>query len=115
MLTIYVTVFGSIAFVNYMIDPGHIYRSQKYIDTVIEGIKKGYNIEGITDIDERNYKLRFAELHKGENFDFLALGSSRIMTVSENILHGYSLLNLGISSCQIEEIIAFYQLHFLSY
>ena len=110
MLTIYVTVFGSIAFVNYMIDPGHIYRSQKYIDTVIEGIKKGYNIEGITDIDERNYKLRFAELHKGENFDFLALGSSRIMTVSENILHGYSLLNLGISSCQIEEIIAFYQI-----
>ena len=110
MVILFVIVFGGIAFANYTLDPGHVYHSQKYIDKVIEGIKEGYNVEGITDIDERLYKLRFAELHKGERFDYLALGSSRIMTVSEDIMHDSSFLNLSISSCQIEEIIAYYQI-----
>lgn len=110
ILTIFVPIFGGIVLVNHTLDPGHIYQSQKYIDKVIEGIKEGYNVEGITDIDERIYKLQFAELHKGEKFDYLALGSSRIMTVSKDILHGSSFLNLSVSSCQIEDIIAFYQI-----
>ena len=70
MVILFVIVFGGIAFANYTLDPGHVYHSQKYIDKVIEGIKEGYNVEGITDIDERLYKLRFAELHKGERFDY---------------------------------------------
>ena len=102
--------FGGIAVINYSIDPGHVYHAQEYVDDIIKGIKNGYNVEGVTDIDERQYKLRFAELHKGESFEYLALGSSRIMTVSEDIFHGNSFLNLSISSCQIEEIIAFYQI-----
>lgn len=110
IVTVFVPVFSGIALVNYTLDPGHIYQSQKYIDKVIEGIREGYNVEGITDIDERTYKLQFAELHKGESFDYLALGSSRIMTVSKDILHGSSFLNLSVSSCQIEELIAFYQI-----
>lgn len=111
MVTLFTVVFGGIALVNYTVDPGHIYyQSEKYIDDVIHGIADSMNVEGITDIDERTYKLRFTELHKGERFDYLALGSSRIMTVSEDVLHGASLLNLSISSCQIEELIAYYQI-----
>jgi hypothetical protein len=110
MVTLLVIVFGGIAFVNYTVDPGNIYHSQECIDKIIEGIKKGYNVEGITNLDERLYKLRFAELHKGENFDYLALGSSRILTISEDMLNGSSLINLGISGCHIEELIAFYQI-----
>lgn len=110
MLTLAVTVFGGIVTVNYIVDPGHVYHGQAYVDKVIAGISEGYHVEGISDIDERLYKLRFAELHQGESFDYLALGSSRIMTVSEDIMHGKSFLNLSISSCQIEEIIAFYQI-----
>lgn len=110
MAIIFVTVFGGIALTNYLIDPGHVYRSQKYIDKVIEGISQGYHVEGITDIDERQYKLRFAKLHEGESFDYLALGSSRIMTVSKDILHGSTFLNLSISNSQIEELVAFYQI-----
>lgn len=110
MMTLAVIVFGGIATVNYIVDPGHVYHGQEYIDKVITGIREGYHVEGISDIDERLYKLRFAELHQGETFEYLALGSSRIMTVSEDIMHGRSFLNLSISSCQIEEIIAFYQI-----
>ena len=105
-----VIVFGGIPTVNYILDPGHVYHGHEYIDKVIAGIKEGYYVEGISDIDERLYKLRFAELHQGESFDYLALGSSRIMTVSEDIMHGRTFLNLSISSCQIEEIVAFYQI-----
>ena len=110
MVTLFVIVFGGIALVNYTFDPAHVYGSKKCIDTIIEGIKKGYNVEGITNLDERLYKLKYAELHKGEAFDYLALGSSRILTVSEDILHGASIMNLAISGCQIEEIIAYYQI-----
>ncbi len=110
MMTLTVIVFGGIATINYTLDPGHVYHAQKYIDKVIAGIREGYQVEGISDIDERLYKLRFAELHQGETFDFLALGSSRIMTVSQDIMHGNTFLNLSISSCQIEELIAFYQI-----
>jgi hypothetical protein len=110
MVTLFVIIFGGIALVNYTFDPAHVYGSKKCIDFTIEGIRKGYNVEGITNLDERLYKLRFAELHKGETFDYLALGSSRILTVSEDILHGASILNLAISSCQIEEIMAYYQM-----
>ena len=97
MMTLMVIVFGGIAMVNYTLDPGHVYHGQEYIDKVIAGIREGYHVEGTNDIDERLYKLRFAELHKGETYDFLALGSSRIMTVSEDIMHGKSFLNLSIS------------------
>ena len=110
MLTLMVTVFGGIVTVNYIVDPGHVYHGQAYVDKVIAGISEGYHVQGISDIDERLYKLRFAELHQGESFDYLALGSSRIMTVSEDIMHDKAFLNLSISSCQIEEIIAFYQI-----
>lgn len=110
MTTLMVIVFGGIPTVNYILDPGHVYHGHEYIDKVITGIKEGYYVEGISDIDERLYKLRFAELHQGESFDYLALGSSRIMTVSEDIMHGRTFLNLSISSCQIEEIVAFYQI-----
>lgn len=110
MLTLMVTVFGGIVTVNYIVDPGHVYHGQAYADKVIAGIREGYNVEGVSDIDERLYKLLFAELHQGESYDYLALGSSRIMTVSEDAMHGKAFLNLSISSCQIEEIIAFYQI-----
>ena len=110
MMTLAVIVFGGIVTVNYTLDPGHVYHGQEYINKVIAGIREGYHVEGISDIDERLYKLRFAELHQGETFDYLAMGSSRIMTVSKDVMHGRSFLNLSISSCQIEEIVAFYQI-----
>ena len=110
VVTFCVIFFGGIALVNYTLDPGHVYHAQEYVDDIIEGVRKGYNVEGVTDIDERRYKLKFAELHQGKSFDYLALGSSRIMTVSEDIFHGASFLNLSISSCQIEELIAYYQI-----
>ncbi len=109
MLVIFFTVYGGMAAVNYFVDPGHIY-STEYIDKVVEGARKGLNVEGVTNIDERLYRLKFAEVYKGQSFDYLALGSSRIMTVSEDALKGASLLNMGVSGCKIEDMIALYQI-----
>lgn len=109
MLTILVTVFGGMALLNYAVDPGHVY-STKYIDKVVDGARRGLNVEGVTNLDERKYKHKFAEVYKGRNFDFLVLGSSRIMTVSEDALNGASLLNLGVSGCKIEDMMALYQI-----
>lgn len=109
MLTIFFTVYGGMATINYIVDPGHVY-STEYIDKVAEGARMGLNVEGVTNIDERLYRLKFAEAYKGQSFDYLALGSSRIMTVSEDALKGASLLNMGVSGCKIEDMIALYQI-----
>lgn len=105
-----VLVFGGMATINYLVDPGHIY-STDYIDQIIEGVRNGYNVERSSkNMDERLYKAKLAEIHNGEHFDFLAIGSSRVMTVSKDALNGSSLLNLGVSSCKLEDMISYLQI-----
>ena len=103
-------VFGGMALVNYFVDPGHIYKTD-YIDQIAEGIKKGYNVEGVTNYDERLLKLKLSEVvFSGKTFDYIAFGSSRIMTLSEDVLSGQSLLNMGVSGCKFEDIVSLYQI-----
>lgn len=100
---------GGLALTNYFVDPAHVF-STEYVDKIVEGIRKGYNVEGCSNLDERLYKLKLAECYYGKSFDFLALGSSRIMTVSQESLNGSTLLNLGVSGCKIEDMIALLQI-----
>ena len=106
---IIIVTFCGIASVNYSIDPGHIY-SMDNLDGIIEGVKGGQNVEGVTNINERLYKTKLIEINKGKTFDYIALGSSRVMTLSEDALNGESLRNLGVSGCKIEDMIALYQI-----
>lgn len=102
-------VLGGLALVNYLIDPGHIY-STRYIDEVIEGARRGLNATNVSNIDERIYKKKLIELYKGKSFDYLVLGSSRVLTISEDALNGKSLINLGVSGCTLQDMMAFFQI-----
>lgn len=107
--TLMVLWLGGISITNYVVDPAHVYSSE-YVDKIIEGIKSGYNVEGRSNMNERLYKLKLVECYNGKAFNYLALGSSRIMTVSQESLNGKSLLNLGVSGCKIEDIMALLQI-----
>lgn len=109
VLSIIVPIFGGMALVNYLVDPGHIY-SDSYIEDVVEGARKGLCVTNVGNMDERIFKKKLIEIYKGKAFDYLAIGSSRVMTISEDCLKGGTLLNLGVSGSKLEDMIALYQI-----
>lgn len=109
VLSIIIPVFGGMALVNYLVDPGHIY-SSRYIEDVVEGARRGLCVTNVGNMDERIFKKKLIEVYKGKEFDYLAIGSSRVMTISEDCLKGSSLLNLGVSGSKLEDMIALYQI-----
>ncbi len=109
VLSIIIPVFGGMALINFLVDPGHIY-SNRYIEEVVEGSRKGLCVTNVGNMDERLFKKRLIEVNKGKEFDYLVIGSSRAMTISEDCLTGSSLLNLGVSGSKLEDMIALYQL-----
>lgn len=109
VLAVLVPVFGGMALVNYAVDPGHIY-SMRYIDDVVEGARRGLNVTNVSNLDERVYKKKLTELYRGREFDYLVIGSSRVMTISEDCMGGSSLLNLGVSGSKLEDMVALYQI-----
>lgn len=109
ILSILFPVFGVMALLNFIIDPGHIY-SSSYIDDVIEGARRGLNVTNVSNMNERIFKKKLIETYKGRNFDYLIIGSSRVMTISEDCLRGSTALNLGVSGSKLEDMIALYQI-----
>lgn len=109
VLSIVIPVFGGMAITNYIIDPGHVY-SGSYIDDVVEGARRGLNVTNVTNMNERIFKKKLVEVYRGKAFDYLIIGSSRVMTISEDCLKGASALNLGVSGSKLEDMVALYQI-----
>ena len=109
VISVLAPIFGLMVFVNYIVDPGHIYDSS-YIDDVVEGARRGLNVTNVSNMNERLFKKKLAEIYKGRYFDYLIIGSSRVMTISEDCLKGGSALNLGVSGSKLEDMIALYQI-----
>lgn len=109
VLTTIIPIFGGIALINYVVDPGHIY-SSSYIDNVVEGARKGLCVANVSNMDERIFKKKLTEVYRGKKFDYLIIGSSRVMTISEDCLKGGKALNLGVSGSKLEDMVALYQI-----
>lgn len=109
VLAIIIPIFGGMAFVNYLVDPGHVY-SSSYIEDVVEGARRGLCVTNVGNMDERLFKKKLIEVYKGRSFDYLVIGSSRVMTISEDCLNSATLLNLGVSGSKLEDMIALYQI-----
>ena len=102
-----VPIFVGMPLINYIVDPGHVYSSD-YIDNVVNGLKQGKNVANVADLNERVFKEKYIQSHRGESFDYAIIGASRVMTISEDALHA-SVLNLGMSGSKIEDLIAVYE------
>lgn len=106
---VFVPICVGIPIVNYVLDPGHIYSIQ-YIDDVVEGAKKGLNVTNVSNIDERLYKKKLIEINRGKTYDYLILGSSRLLTLSGDPFENKKVLNLAVSGAKIEDMIALFQI-----
>ena len=109
VLSIIIPVFGGMALINFLVDPGHVY-SSSYIEDVVEGARRGLCVTNVGNMDERIFKKKLIEVYKDKEFDYLVIGSSRVMTISEDCLSGSTLLNLGVSGSKLEDMIALYQI-----
>lgn len=106
---VFIPICIGVPIVNYILDPGHIYSIQ-YIDDVVEGAKKGLNVTNVSNMNERLYKKKLVEINKGKSFDYVIMGSSRLLTLSEDPFGGAKVLNLAVSGAKIEDMIALFQI-----
>lgn len=96
--------------VNYIIDSGNVWHSEKICQTILSGFKQGKNVTNVVDLNERMLKEKLVELHKGDSIDYIIIGASRVMTISSDVFGGKVILNLGMSGSKIEDLIAVTQL-----
>lgn len=82
------------------------------MDSIIYMAEKGYNATNVeSNIDERVFKKKYAELFNNQKIDYLILGSSRLMQLSSEAVNGGKTLNLAISGAKIEDLVAIYQVY----
>jgi hypothetical protein len=95
--------------VNYLVDPGHIF-GDEYVNKIMTGIRQGKNVTNVTEFNHRKLREAYVKMHKGETFDYIILGSSRAMGVSQDAFPGKKILNLGMRICNLEDFAAVYQM-----
>jgi hypothetical protein len=82
------------------------------MDSITHMAGKGYNATNVeSQLDERIFKKKYAELFKNKKVDYLILGASRHMQISSEAVKGRETLNLAISGAKIEDLIAIYQVY----
>lgn len=108
-LSILIPVFVGIPVVNYIVDPSHLY-SLEYIDKIVDGLKQGKNVENVSDLNERAFKEKYIKALRGRSFDYAIVGGSRVMQISTEDFDSCAIINLGMSSSKLEDLIAMYQL-----
>ena len=103
-------MYGVLGITNYILDPANIFLKRKVLDSVIKGFERGLCVTNVYNLDDRTLKKRLVQLHKDGKFDYLILGSSRSMLLSEESFDGKTVLNLSVSNCQIEDLVALIQI-----
>lgn len=97
--------------VNYIVDPANVWGNGNMEDKIIEGLSQKKNVTGCrSNLNERYLQRKFAELNAGKQFEYLILGPSRVMLISEKTLTSDSIINLGMSAAQLPDMIAMYEI-----
>lgn len=97
---------------NFFVDPGGLYNNHN-LEIEKEIANKLVDGKVVTDIrylQEGSLKRQLAESYAFTEKDYLILGASRGMCISEDAFDSASVLNLCASTSQIEDIVAFYNI-----
>lgn len=98
-LSKFVPILVIVAMVNLTVDPANIYK-EKYEEKAAKLLLSGKNVAGMTNYDER---ILQEELIKGEHGcpDTIIIGSSRVMTLSNETIGIENYRNHGVSGAGI--------------
>lgn len=96
---------------NYITDPHHVFQTA-YVEQMVKMLQQGNNVTNIalSNYDTRIFKEHFVKLHKGEHYDYLILGSSQTMQFSKDMFGGKTVLNAGVLSATILDVVSLYEM-----
>lgn len=103
-------VVGSMAVLNYAIDPARLFTSRDYERTIAEHFLRGEDLAEIADYDERLVQKFYVEKLVRPP-EVLILGSSRSMQMSSKSFPGSSFYNASVTGPTLEDHIAIYGLY----
>jgi hypothetical protein len=98
-----------LAVTNWYGDAAHIFSKSGMEYKVAEYIIEGYNVENISNVDERQLQKALIKLFPVTP-DTIFLGSSRIMGIGATFTNNET-FNHGVSGCSIEDMIAIFQMY----
>lgn len=91
-----------IASINFIVDPANIFH-KSVVDRAVNILIEGHNVEGLFDYDERELQIKYISAYK-KSPDVIALGSSRVLQISQDMVKG-SFLNNGVSGAGVYDYI----------
>lgn len=90
---------------NILVDPANIFSADSYVDKIANIMVSGNNVDNIINYNERLLQEKFL-LKQTTKPNVIVMGSSRIMEVSDNVFPDKTLLNIGVSHANINDLIA---------
>lgn len=99
-----------ISSINYYVDPAALFKNGQYELGIAQIILTGQNVAGASDFDERIYN-KYIIGKSNQKRGIIALGSSRILQVSTDIIPDKTFFNHGVSGATIEDLIAIYNMY----
>ncbi|HYQ56869.1 MAG TPA: hypothetical protein VEP89_05920 [Draconibacterium sp.] len=97
-----------IAVVNYTIDPDFVLKTG-YTKQIAMALNEGKMVAGPVNSNLRQIKKKWIEI-MDEGPDILVLGSSRTISLSNNVFHGEHFFNASVSNCTFQDMYIFISL-----
>lgn len=95
--------------INYFIDPAHIF-DPRFEEGIARHLLDGMNVTNVYNYDERLLQKYYIEGLNNKP-EVVVLGSSRIMLIGSSFFPSHRLVNNGVSGCQIEDMMAIFNLY----
>jgi hypothetical protein len=90
---------------NYFIDPANLFSSKEYVTGIAGILLKGHNVDKVSNFDERLLQEQMV-LGMKKTPDVIVCGSSRVMEIGSDFFPSRTVLNMGVSHANIQDLIA---------
>ncbi len=100
-------IFAAMAYVNYTVDASGVFHGAQGAEEISSLLLSGHPVDNYDSMDERRVIAAVAENAQG-GFDTIALGSSRVLMINEDIADGGSFFNAGVSGGNFVDAVGLY-------
>lgn len=100
------------SFINYYVDPAHIFSKAGFEQGIADLLIKGENVAKLSNYNERLVQKYYVQ-HLDHSINTIVLGSSRSMQIRSYLFPKGSFFNHSVSGASLEDHLAIYQLYLL--
>ena len=105
------TLIVIVALLNFTVGSSVFFdRKKAYERGIAALLAQGKNVTGVENFDDRALQRARAVLQGGQNVEWIVIGSSRSVQISQEMLNTHRLLNLSVAGASIEDYVALLEL-----